>query len=449
MRRTVRERTDSTHRREPSRNGGTRDRDHLAAAVREEHHGRSVGGRDDRTSVRSAKQPDEIRVGLIGCGGRGTGAAAQALDADPGVVLFAMGDMFEDRLAPSLENLQGHAPSRVQVPPERRFTGFDAYQKVIDSDVDVVLLATPPHFRPAHLSAAVKSGKHVFCEKPMAVDAPGVLTVLEASDLARQRELSLVSGFCWRYSTPERTTYQRIHDGAIGDVTAAHVTYHTGPLRQYPRQPEWSDMEWQLRNWWHFTWLSGDHIVEQACHSIDKINWAMDGVMPSKATALGGRGVRSGAESGNVYDHFTVIYEYDNGARCFLTCRQQPNCANDNTDYIIGTKGTCYVNGWAPTHVIKGENPWRYPTDGPRPNMYQVEHDELFASIRSRQPINDGPWMSNSTMMAIMGRLAAYTGQTITWDQAMGSQEDLTPAAYEFGDLPMPAIAEPGTTRFV
>jgi predicted dehydrogenase len=201
-------------------------------------------------------------------------------------------------------------------------------------------------------------------------------------------------------------------------------------------------MEWQLHNWWHFRWLSGDHIVEQACHSIDKINWAMGGSRPARADALGGRQMRSGPESGNVYDHFTVIYAYDDGARCFHTCRQMPSCAYDNTDYIMGTAGTCFVNGWGPTHVIKGEHPWEY--EGQRPNMYQVEHDELFASIRIGEPINDGTWMTHSTLMAIMGRMAAYSGQTVTWEEALNADEDWTPETYSFSDMEVPPVAVPG-----
>ena len=385
---------------------------------------------------------DTIRVGLIGCGGRGTGAATQALDADAGVELVAMGDMFEDRLLSSLERLRGRAADRVSVSPEARFTGFDAYRQVIDSGVDVVILATPPHFRPAHLRAAVDAGKHVFCEKPVAVDATGVRSVLDTVEYARQKRLSLVSGFCWRYSTPERVTYTRLHQGGVGDIVSVHTTYHASPIGTHPRRDDWSDMEWQLRNWWHFRWLSGDHIVEQACHSIDKINWAMNGVMPVRASAIGGRLMRTGAESGNVYDHFTVIYEYDNGVRCFHTCRQMPGCNYDNTDYIMGTRGTCFVNGWAPTHVIKGEHPWTY--QGEHPNMYQVEHDELFASIRAGVPINDGLRMTNSTMMAILGRTAAYSGQTVTWDDAVAAEEDWTPPRYELGEIGVAEVPKPG-----
>ena len=390
-----------------------------------------------------AQGSDRLKVGLIGCGGRGTGAATQALNADPGVVLWAMGDTFADRMKSSRDALVRHAGDRVDVPSSRQFLGFDAYQAVIDSGVDVVLLTTPPNFRPMHLAAAVQAGKHIFCEKPMAVDATGVRSVMQSAAEAKRRNLSLVSGFCWRYSLPERATYQKIHDGAIGDVVSVHTTYHAGPLGKRPRQPEWTDMEWQMRNWWHFRWLSGDHIVEQACHSIDKIHWAMNGRLPISASALGGRFMREGAESGNVYDHFTVIYEYDDGTRCFHTCRQMPHCSYDNTDFITGTKGTCYVNGWGPTHVIEGEFSWVY--EGPRRDMYQVEHDDLFRSIRNGTPINDGRWMTESTQMAIMGRMAAYSGQIITWDDALASTEDWTPPHFAFSDLGVPPVARPGT----
>jgi myo-inositol 2-dehydrogenase / D-chiro-inositol 1-dehydrogenase len=389
---------------------------------------------------------ERIRVGLVGCGGRGTGAAVQALTADPAAVLTAVGDVFEDRISSSLEALAKEPiASKVQVEPERRFVGFDAYRKVIESGVDVVLLAEPPHFRPAHLKAAIEAGKHVFCEKPMAVDVPGIRSVLASAEEARKKRLSLVSGFCWRYSDPERATFRKIHDGAIGKVQAVHTTYHAGLLSHRPRQPGWSDMEWQLRNWYYFTWLSGDHIVEQAVHSVDKIAWAMNGEIPVKATALGGRQVRTDPAFGNVYDHFAVVYEYASGARCFHTCRQMEGCSYDNTDYVLGTEGTCFVNGWGPTHVIEGKRPWRY--EGPKRNMYQVEHDDLFAAIRSGEPINDGVWMCNSNLMAILGRMAAYTGQTVTWDQLLASDEDLSPPRYEWGDLPVRAVAMPGKPR--
>ena len=394
-----------------------------------------------------AQGSDTLRLGLIGCGGRGTGAAAQALNADPGVVLTAMGDAFGDRVSTSLGHLEKHAPDRVQVPPERQFGGFDNYKHVIDSGVDVVILTTPPVFRPFHLAYAVNAGKHIFSEKPVAVDAPGIRSVLESTAEADRRGLSLVSGLCWRYHVPQRVTYGKIHDGAIGAIRAVQTTYNTGPLSDVPREDGWSDMEWQLRNWKAFTWSSGDHIVEQAVHAIDWINWAMNGVMPARAYAVGGRQCRSGKWTGNIYDHFSVTYEYEDGARAYHMCRQIANCSSDNTAYIMGATGTCFSNPWGPTAIIKGEHPWRY--DGPTNNMYQAEHDELFASIRGGERINDGIWMAHSTMMAIMGRMCAYTGQTLTWEQCLNSQENLTPEKWEWGEREFPEVAMPGRTPFV
>jgi len=386
---------------------------------------------------------DILKVGLIGCGGRGTGAAAQALNADPNTRLTAMGDTFADRLQRSLENLKKQSiADRVTVDPDHQFVGFDAYQKVIDSGVDVVLLAAPPHFRPAHLKAAVAAGKHVFAEKPVAVDAPGVRSILETVEAARKKKLSIVSGLCWRYHYGMRETFNRIHEGGIGDIVAIQATYNTQGLWNHPRQPEWSDMEWQVRNWLYFTWLSGDFNTEQHVHSLDKVAWAMQDETPVKCTGIGGRQVRTSPEYGHIYDHFSVVYEYANGVKAFASCRQQDGCTVDVSDHVMGTKGTCDVF----KHVIEGENPWRFK--GKKNNMYQTEHDELFAAIRSGQPINNGEYMTKSTMMAIMGRMSAYTGKTITWEQAINSQEDLTPPAYEWTSLPVPPVAMPGVTPF-
>lgn len=401
-----------------------------------------------------AAQSSTLKVGLIGCGGRGTGAAMQALTADEGAILTAMADVFPEHIDKSLAGLSKHfgerATHKIDVPPERKFVGFDAYQGLIDSGVDVVLLATPPAFRPAHFKACVEAGKHTFVEKPMAVDAPGIRAMYEAVELAQQKKLSVVSGFCWRYADAEREIFRRIHEGAIGDIISVHTTYHASTLAQRPRKPEWSDMEWQLRNWWHFTWLSGDHLVEQACHSVDRLAWSMNDKLPLRCVALGGRAARKGAESGHVFDHFTVIYEYDDGRRAFHTCRQIDNTPGDNTDYIYGTTGSAIVSGWIPARQIKDKHNqvvWSY--DGPSKDMYQNEHDALFASIRSGTPINDGIQMCNSTLMAIMGRMAAYTGQTISWEQAMNSQENLLPEKLEMGEMPIAPVAVPGVTKFV
>ncbi len=386
-----------------------------------------------------------VKVGLIGCGGRGTGAAGQALTASPSVTMWSMGDAFSDRLKSSAKNLEDHAGDRAVVPEERRFVGFDAFQQVIDSGVDMVILTTPPHFRPQHLRAAVDAGKHVFCEKPMAVDGTGVRSVIASAEIAKAAGTNLVAGFCWRYNTPERATYQRIHDGAIGDVRSVYTTYLASPLNPQPRKEGWSDMEAQMRNWQHLAWLSGDHIVEQACHSIDKINWAMNGQTPLRATAVGGRGLREGEERGDIFDHFGVVFEYADGIRCHHLCRQVANCDFENNDYVVGSTGTCTINGWAPTHRIDGQNAWEY--DGPKSNMYQVEHDELQEAIRGdRATINDGEWMARSTMMAILARESAYAGRTLAWDDVLNSDMRLGPREYVFGDLAMPEPAVPGIT---
>jgi predicted dehydrogenase len=389
-----------------------------------------------------AQGSDTLRVGLVGCGGRGTGAAAQALNADKNVKLTAMGDAFSDRLESSLNNLKKVAGDKVAVAEDHRFVGFDAYKQVIDSGVDVILLTTPPHFRPMHLKAAVDAGLHVFCEKPVAVDAPGVRSVLATCEEAKKKNLSIVSGLCWRYDNGVRETMKRVLDGAIGDIVAIHENYLTNGLWNHERQPDWSDMEWQLRNWLYFTWLSGDHNVEQHIHSLDKGCWAMHDEPPLKATGLGGRQVRTEEKYGNIFDHHTVIYEYPNGTKMFAFTRQQNGCSNDTNDYFIGTKGTANIL----KHTISGETNWRY--DGPKPSMYQIEHNELFASIRSGQPINNGLYMARSTMVAILGRMATYTGKTITWDQAINSKEDLSPPSYEWGPLPIPPVAMPGVTHF-
>jgi predicted dehydrogenase len=415
---------------------------------------KEAAGSPAMASIPPVAGSDTIRIGLIGCGGRGTGAAMQALNADRGAVLTAMGDALADRVESSHQNLHDamgeSASGKIDVPPERRFGGFDAYQKVIDSGVDVVLLVSPPGFRPRHLKAAIDAGKHVFAEKPLAVDSPGLRSVMASAEMARQRNLALCVGFCWRYGDAERAVFQRVNEGAIGEIVTVHTTYHTSTLSKRPRQPEWSDMEWQLRNWWHFTWLSGDHIVEQACHSIDRLAWTTGDRAPLRAIALGGRAARTGAESGNVFDHFAVVYEYDGGMRCFHTCTQIDHTPSDNTDYIYGTSGACIVNGWVPTHLIKdraGNTLWTY--DGPRRDMYQTEHDELFASIRAGTPINDGRTACQSTLMGLMGRMAAYTGQVITWEQAMNSTEDLTPNPCDWAtSIPVPPVPVPGQTRF-
>ncbi|SDE24327.1 Predicted dehydrogenase [Dyadobacter soli] len=390
---------------------------------------------------------DTLKIGLIGCGGRGSGAANQALKADPNVVLWAMGDIFKDKMDASLENLtKVHGP-KVKVDEGRKFIGFDAFKKVLDSGVDVVLLATPPHFRPEHLTAAINAGKHVFCEKPVAVDAPGVRKVLDAAKLAKQKNVSLMSGFCWRYHEPKRASFARILDGAVGDITAIYNTYDTGTLWSFPRVSGWTDAEYVLRNWTYYTWLAGDHIVEQAVHSIDMMAWAMGGKLPISAVGTGGRQVRTDSLFGNIFDHFSVVYDYDNGVKGFHHSRQQANCENSYLVQTLGTKGSAMVNCARNVHEITGANPWKY--EGAQNDMYQTEHNELFASIRSGKLINDGEFMAHSTLTAIMGRMASYTGKRVTWNEALNSTEKLGPDTYSF-DMkpPVVEVAKPGITAF-
>lgn len=389
-----------------------------------------------------------LKIGLIGCGGRGTGAAVQALAADPDVVLTAMGDAFSDRLEESYKSLVEVAPKKVKVTKASKFVGFDAYKKVIDSGVDVVLLATPPGFRPEHLMAAVNAGKHVFCEKPVAVDAPGVRKVLEAAKKAKEKNLSLVSGFTFRFDNAKREIFSRVLNGEIGEVRSVSTTRNGGEVWYHPRQSHWTEMEYQLRNWYYYNWLSGDFIVEMIVHSLDMMAWGMGDKPPVQATGTGGRQVRVDPKYGNIYDHFAVEYEYANGVSGFNFCRQQPGCSNRNSVEITGTQGNALINVGGGLHEITGKNKWRF--QGEKNNPYQTQHDELFASIRKGQPMNEGERMAHSTMVAILGRMVAYSGQTITWDDALHSTQVLGPRDDQFAwdfKFNSPPIAVPGLTR--
>jgi predicted dehydrogenase len=392
---------------------------------------------------------DLLKVGLIGCGGRGTGAAVEALRADKNVKLVAMADAFEDRINDSLAALRKKTDviAKVDVKPDARFVGFDAYKEVI-ARCDVVLLTTPPHFRPLHFKAAVEAGKHVFAEKPVAVDAPGVRSVLETCELAKKKNLSVVSGLCIRYDKGFREAVARVHGGEIGEpVTLLANDYRSGRWAKV-REKEWTDMTYQMRNWYNFTWLSGDFNVEQHVHFLDVCAWVMRDKYPTKAVGMGGRTILAGTEYGNIYDHFSVVYEYPDGQRLISNCRQQPKCKNDMSAHVLGTKGRALLSEKDGGLWLKGATDWTFK--GPNNNLYQQEHDELFASIRSGKPINNGEYMAHSTLLAIMGRMAAYTGQEITWEKALNSKEDLTPPKYDWNvPLPDPPIALPGVTKFV
>lgn len=402
------------------------------------------------------RRMDTLRVGVVGCGGRGTGAMLQALKADANTILWSAGDAIGGRIESSLGYVkseldtfaeEGGTPGAIEVPAERMHVGFDAYKKVI-AECDVVLLTTPPAFRPVQLAAAVEAGRHAFCEKPVAVDAPGVRSVLESARNAREKGLALMSGFCWRYQDQCKETIEKLHNGGIGELHTIQTTYNTtGWVRPNPKEDAWSETEFQLRNWQYFTPLSGDHIVEQAVHAIDWIAWAMRGEMPVRCWAVGGRQTRPDIpETGNVYDHFGVTYEYASGQRAYHTCRHWPNTPTDNSAYFLGSEGRCTMQPWTGQHVIEGRSPWR--GFAPGNDMYQREHDVLFASIRAVNPVNDGESMAHSTLMAIMARMAAYTGEVVTWKQALASTENLNPESFSFGGRPRPSVAVPGVTKF-
>ena len=407
----------------------------------------SVAAQLGRAPAVHAQGSDVLRIGLVGCGGRGSGAAVQALAADPNTRLVAMADAFEDQLQTSLRSLKESANEQVEVDQDHQFAGFDAYRRVIDSDVDVVLLATPPHFRPMHLRAAVDAGKHVFAEKPVAVDGPGVRSVLETTELAREKGLYIVSGLNSRYSPTMQEAMRRIHDGAIGDIIALHAVRYAGGVWVRPRTQDMTDMEYQMRNWYYFTWLSGDFNVEQFVHQYDQIAWAMQDQVPVRCYSTGGRQARTGPEYGHIYDHFASTFEYADGQRAFTTTRHQPGCSNESAVIVMGSRGTATIS--SRDISITGPDAWK-PSRARERDSHQLEHDAFFAALRSGKPINNGVYMSQSTLMAILARMSAYTGQTLTWDQALNSRQDLSPSDYSWDAAPPPAVvAIPGVTPFV
>jgi len=390
---------------------------------------------------------NKLRVGLIGCGGRGTGAAKDCVKSSDNIEIVAMGDLFGDRVDRSLENLRNSVGENVKVTEDTCFVGFDAFQKVIDSELDMVILATPPHFRPEHLKAAIEAGKHVFMEKPVAVDPVGVRSVIASSELAEQKALAIVAGTQRRHQARYLEVMKRIHNGDIGEIVAGQCYWNQGALwvdrakenLRKKKELGWSDMEWQCRTWLFFTWLSGDHIVEQHVHNLDIINWAI-GSHPVQCLGMGGREVRTGPEFGNVFDHFAVEYEYPNGVRVLSMCRQISGCTNRVAERIVGATGVAHGSG-----KIEGANPYTY--EGDSPNPYVQEHADLIASIRGGKPLNEGRRIAESTLTAIMGRMSAYTGRALKWDWAMNASKlDLTPSKYQMGIEP---VAVPGKTKLI
>lgn len=406
---------------------------------------------------------DAIKVGLVGCGGRGTGAIMQALQSGQNVQLVAMADAFKDRLDkcynritdPDFKDWSSGQPvnvrDRVVVSPEHRFVGFEAYEKVLPL-VDVVILATPPGFRPMHFDAAIKAGKHVFMEKPLAVDAPGVQQVLETAKLAKEKKLNVIVGLQRHYQKKYQEWVDMLQNGVIGDITSSQVYWNSGGVWVRPREAGMTEMEYQMRNWYYFNWLCGDHINEQHIHNLDVGNWVKQ-AYPIKAQGMGGRLVRTGKDHGEIFDHHCVQYEYADGSTMFSQCRHMPNTDFKVSEAFNGTSGSAPEPG-----VIKTKTGYRLMryNDKKDPNPYQVEHDLLFKAIaKGDYKYADAENGAKSTMTAIIGRMATYSGKTIEWDAAMNSKISLAPAKYDFAATPpvLPdangfyPIAVPGVTE--
>jgi len=386
---------------------------------------------------------DAIRLGLVGCGNRGSGACRDALSTHAPVRLIAMGDLFATRLESSLKNLQKYDDlrPRIDVPPERRFVGFEAYERVIDSGVDLVLFATPPHFRPIHYAAAVKAGKHVFLEKPCCTDAPGYRQLLAANEVAKAKRLSVVVGLQRRHQPLYLEKIGRIRDRAVGQIRFVRTYFNVSGTRAgSPKPPEMSEMEYQIRYWNLFCWLCGDHLVEQACHVIDVANWVLE-AHPVRANGMGARQIRVGPGTGDIFDRHMIEFEYADGARHYCQARQQPGTWSHVSENVHGTKG----------QMTLGVGPWGMDAATPRTlrgktfegqNPYQREHDDLMASIRGDGPYRfEGDYGASSGMTAVMGRMATYSGKLVTWDDAIHSELKLAPDRYAFDARP-PALPD-------
>ncbi len=367
-----------------------------------------------------------LKLAVVGCGGRGAGAVSQALQADKNVKLVAMADAFQDRLDKTFENLSKmFDKERLAVNPSKKFVGFGSYKKAIE-EADVVILATPPGFRPQHFEYAVEQGKHVFMEKPVATDVAGIKKVLNSAKLAKENKLNVVVGLQRHYQRSYLEIYKRIQQGDIGKIVSGQVYWNSGGVWVRPRQENWTEMEYQMRNWYYFNWLCGDHILEQHIHNIDVANWFI-GEYPIKAQGMGGREVRKGKDHGQIFDHHFVEFEYPGGAVISSQCRHQKGCLNRVSEIFQGTLGTSNTGGTKTAlKLYSGEQLYTHNGDRDK-NPYQVEHDELFSSIRSGKIINDAENGARSTMTAIMGRMATYTGKQITWDEAMNSGHKLVP----------------------
>jgi len=391
---------------------------------------------------------EKIRVGLVGCGGRGRHDTTNLLKVDDNVELVAMGDMFKERAMGLAGRLARQFPDKVKVTPDKCFSGLDAYKKVLECDIDMVMLIETPHFRPEHLRAAVGAGKHIFAEKPVAVDPVGVRHVIETGEMAKQKNLKIVCGTQMRRIAHLVEATKRLHDGQIGDIVSGQCVRIGDGLMQWgdmERKPEWSEMDWQIRRWLFITWLGGDFITEQHIHNLDVVNWAMGG-HPVQCVGIGGRQVRTDAIYGDVYDHMAVEYEYASGAKIQYIGQQIDRCTERNDQRLVGTKGSAYLDFGIAN--IKGDNPWSYEKEVPNPELQQ--HKDHLAAIREDKPINEIKRVAESTLTSIMGRMSAYTGRALKWDWVMKSSKlNLTPAGYGPDDAPKLEVAMPGQTQLI
>jgi len=388
-----------------------------------------------------------LKIGLIGCGGRGKGAVSDCLNSSPGVKVVALADAFKDRVDGARNQFNKLGKAKADIPAGQCFTGLDAYKQLCACDLDIVLMATPPGFRPIHLAEAIKAGKNVFMEKPVAVDPVGVRSVIDSADLADSKRLAIVAGTQRRHEPKYVETMKRIHDGMIGELVSAQCYWNQGLLWVNDRKEGQNDVEWQLRNWLYFTWLSGDHIVEQHVHNLDVVNWAFDSP-PDRAYGMGGRAARKGQRHGNIYDHFCIEYTYPvpNKARTISMCRQTDKASSRVSERVVGTKGVSNCAGSIKDH--KGNVLWEYK--GPNPNPYVEEHKDLIASIRAGKPLNEGKRIAESTLTAIMGRMSCYTGRELQWSWAIKAAKlDLVPKDLQFGPLPVRPVSKPGETKLV
>ena len=390
-----------------------------------------------------AQGSDVIKIALIGCGGRGRGAAINALanTANPNVKLVAMADAFRDSVDNSLRAIEAHCKDKVDVPDDRKFTGLDAYQKAIDCGVDMVLLCTPPGFRPMQFEAAVAAGKKIFMEKPVAVDAPGVRRIMAANEEAKKKGLPVAVGHHLRHEVKHLEVIKRLHDGIIGPIKYMRAYFNSGGVWTRPREPDQTEMQYQVRNWYYFNWLCGDHIVEQHVHDLDVMNWIKND-HPVRANGMGGRQVRKGKDHGEIFDHHAVEFEYADGTKMYSFCRHIPNCWNSFSEHAHGTIGWTDIQGHGQAVIqVQGQELLRWKRG---PDGHQVEHDDLFAALLAGRPYNEADYGAAATMTAIMGRMATYSGNTVTWDEAINSKLDLSPKHYAWDAEPPVKPGEDG-----